>query len=123
MCRHLLSVEFPAGWLVKQGRHAEALAVIAALEDAPGDISDPNVRRTFLGIREAVTLEGVDVKLHHELKSGKADLGDIEKAKMENSKGEGMWKLLFKNGRSQNFRRASLAVTVQCFQVWIDGSL
>ncbi|KAI5119895.1 hypothetical protein M0805_003699 [Coniferiporia weirii] len=77
-------------WLVKHGRHAEALAVISALDSK--DITDPEVQRTYIGIRETVIAEG--------------------------SVGDGTTELreLFTHGRSQNFRRAALAVTAQCFQ-------
>lgn len=79
-------------WLFKAGRKAEALAVIAALEDKP--VTDEHVRTTFRGIREAVELEspGVD-------KDAKAEL-----------------KELFTGGPSQNFRRVCLGIVVQCFQ-------
>lgn len=75
--------------MVKHGRPAEALAVISALDDK--DISDPEVQRTYLGIHETIVAEGGFEKGSH--------LGE-----------------LFTHGRSQNFRRAALAVTAQCFQ-------
>ncbi|EPQ59314.1 sugar transporter [Gloeophyllum trabeum ATCC 11539] len=75
-------------WLVKNGRNAEALAVISALDDKPP--SDPDVQRTFIGIREAVAMEGG---------AGKASLRE-----------------LFHRGPSQNFRRAALGIVNQCFQ-------
>lgn len=86
-------------WLVKHGRHAEALAVISALDDAPA--SDPEVQRTYHGIREAVLMEDVSGSNVTEkgARQGKASL-----------------KELFSHGRSQNFRRASLGVINQCFQ-------
>ena len=74
-------------WLVKHGHHAEALAVISALDNT--DIHDPEVQRTYIGIHEAIL--AVD------------------------SKGTNL-KELFTHGRGQNFRRASLAVISQCFQ-------
>lgn len=77
-------------WLVKHGRHAEALAVISALDDK--DITDPEVQRTYLGIHETVVAEG-------EIGTKPTSLGE-----------------LFTHGRSQNFRRAALAITAQCFQ-------
>lgn len=83
-------------WLVKHGRHAEALAVISALDDAP--VSNPEVMRTYHAIREAVIMEGAVV-------TEKGDYQD--KASL---------KELFTHGRSQNFRRAALGVIVQCFQ-------
>lgn len=77
-------------WLAKEGRNAEALAVISALEDKPFD--DPSVQQTFLGIREAVNSE-------EQSATGKSVLREV-----------------FKGGRSQNFRRAALGVINQCFQ-------
>jgi len=75
-------------WLLKNGRTAESLAVISALENKP--ITDAEVQRTFYAIREAVAIEGG---------GGKASL-----------------KELFHNGPSQNFHRAFLGVVAQCFQ-------
>ncbi|KAL5494751.1 hypothetical protein ACEPAI_212 [Sanghuangporus weigelae] len=77
-------------WLVKHGRHAEALSVICALDDK--DISDPEVQRTYIAIHETVVAEGG-------FGSESTNLSE-----------------LFTHGRSQNFRRAALAVTSQCFQ-------
>ena len=77
-------------WLVKHGRHAEALAVISALDNT--DINDPEVQRTYIGIHETILAEG-----------------DVD------SKGTNL-KELFTHGRGQNFRRASLAIISQCFQ-------
>ena len=77
-------------WLVKHGRHAEALAVISALDNT--DIHDPEVQRTYIGIHETILAEG-----------------DVD------SKGTNL-KELFTHGRGQNFRRASLAIISQCFQ-------
>lgn len=77
-------------WLVKHGRHAEALAVITALDNT--DIDDPEVQRTYIGIHETIVAEG--------------DLSN---------EGTNL-KELFTHGRGQNFRRASLAVISQCFQ-------
>ncbi|KAA1466224.1 general substrate transporter [Dentipellis sp. KUC8613] len=75
-------------WLVKQGRDAEAIAVISALDDKPH--TDPEVRQLYHGIREAVLVEG--------------------------SASEASLKELFHGGPTQNFRRAALGVIVQCFQ-------
>lgn len=86
-------------WLVKTGRPAEAIAVISALEDKP--VSDPEVRRTFEGMREAVVAEGGG--------SDKRENGQSAGAKTS-------LKELFSGGRSQNFRRVALGVTIQCFQ-------
>ncbi|EJC98736.1 general substrate transporter [Fomitiporia mediterranea MF3/22] len=77
-------------WLVKHGRHAEALAIISAMDDK--DISDAEVQRTYIAIHETVVAEG--------------GLGENTTNLSE----------LFTHGRSQNFRRAALAVTSQCFQ-------
>ncbi|KAI0774413.1 general substrate transporter [Fomes fomentarius] len=77
-------------WLAKHGRNAEALAVISALDGKPH--TDPGVRQTYNGIREAVASE--------------AHLGDDSSTLRE----------VFTGGRSQNFRRAFLGVVVQCFQ-------
>ena len=77
-------------WLVKHGRHAEALAVISSLDNT--DIHDPEVQRTYIGIHETILAEG-----------------DVD------SKGTNL-KELFTHGRGQNFRRASLAIISQCFQ-------
>ncbi|KAG7087306.1 hypothetical protein E1B28_013284 [Marasmius oreades] len=76
-------------WLLKAKRPAEALAVISALDDKP--TSDEEVRRTFHAIQEAVNAEtGID----------------------ENPS----LKELLSGGRSQNFRRVTLGIVVQCFQ-------
>ncbi|KIK92786.1 hypothetical protein PAXRUDRAFT_829626 [Paxillus rubicundulus Ve08.2h10] len=82
----------PCCRLVKHGRHAEALAVISAMEDKP--ISDAHVQRTYYGILEAVAVEfsgtsGGDKTSLRELLTG---------------------------GRSQNFRRTAIAVVCQMFQ-------
>ncbi|KAF9230631.1 general substrate transporter [Melanogaster broomeanus] len=87
-------------WLVKHGRNAEAVAVISALEDKPSN--DPEVQRTFYAIREAVQIE--------ELVSPRSQ--DIHDTKQKSRP----LRELFTNGRSQNFRRASLGVINQCFQ-------
>ncbi|KAG8716410.1 hypothetical protein FRC11_013393 [Ceratobasidium sp. 423] len=88
-------------WLVNQGRHAEALAVISALEDKPHD--HPDVQRTFLAIREAALAE-------HTL-SEKGEKG--EKGKMQHKFNLGE---LLHGGRPQNFRRATLGIVIQAFQ-------
>ncbi|KAH7924024.1 general substrate transporter [Leucogyrophana mollusca] len=90
-------------WLVKHGRSAEAMAVISALEDRPP--SDSEVKRTFHAIREAVVIEdlsGSDV--------------DIDNKGFKKTSGKSSLRSIFTNGRSQNFRRATLGVVNQCFQ-------
>jgi hypothetical protein len=81
--------------LVNQERHAEALAVISALEDKPHN--HPDVQRTFSAIREAALAENTlseKGKSHH-----KFNLRE-----------------LLHGGRSQNFRRATLGIVIQAFQ-------
>ncbi|KAG1890589.1 uncharacterized protein F5891DRAFT_1131629 [Suillus fuscotomentosus] len=78
-------IEFLPGspkWLVNHGRNAEAMAVISAMEDKPPP--DPEVQRTYYGIREAVAVE--------------------------TSTGQGSLRELITGGRSQNFRRTVIAV-------------
>ncbi|KAJ3937322.1 MAG: general substrate transporter [Lentinula lateritia] len=82
-------------WLMKAGRPAEALAVISALEDKPH--TDSTVRTTFHAIKEAVALEGSNIDT----------LSSSEKASLSE---------LFTGGRTQNFRRVTLGVIIQCFQ-------
>lgn len=78
-------------WLAKHGRDAEALAVIAALEDK--DYTAESVQLTYHGIHEALAAEsGSDMEQRSPLRD------------------------VFTNGRSQNFRRAFLGVVNQCFQ-------
>ncbi|KAG2108325.1 general substrate transporter [Suillus cothurnatus] len=74
-------------WLVKHGRNAEAMAVISAMEDKPP--TDPEVQRTYYGIREAVAVETSSQGSIRELTTG---------------------------GRSQNFRRTAIAVVCQMMQ-------
>lgn len=74
-------------WLVKHGRNAEAMAVISAMEDKPP--TDPEVQRTYYGIREAVAVE---------------------------TSSQGSLRELTTGGRSQNFRRTSIAVACQMMQ-------
>jgi hypothetical protein len=73
-------------WLVGRGRHAEAIAVLAALDGKPVD--DREVLETWKGIVESA-------------------------AQME---GEYSFRELFTHGRTQHFRRMALGVLVQCFQ-------
>jgi hypothetical protein len=81
--------------LVKQGKDAEALAVLAALDDLP--YTDPKIQQLYHAIRETVEIEDGGGK--------KSSLRD-----------------LFTGGRSQNFRRAMLGIVIQCFQQ-ITGKL
>lgn len=73
-------------WLVGQDRHAEAIAVLAALDGKPVD--DQEVLDTWKGIVDSA-------------------------AQME---GEYSFRELFTHGRTQHFRRMALGVLVQCFQ-------
>ncbi|KAI0033759.1 general substrate transporter [Vararia minispora EC-137] len=77
-------------WLAKQGRDVETLAVLAALEDKP--YTDPEVQQTYHAIRETLCVEENSARRTDNLR------------------------VLFTHGPRQNFRRAALAVTVQCFQ-------
>jgi len=86
-------------WLAKHGRHAEALAVISALENK--HFTDEEVQRTYIAIHEAVVIE-----------SG-ADTSDTS---TRSAKDSSRLSELFTSGRSQNFRRATLGVVIQCFQ-------
>ncbi|KAG9127543.1 hypothetical protein FRC07_012559 [Ceratobasidium sp. 392] len=81
-------------WLVNQGRHAEAIAVISALEDKPH--THPDVQRTFLAIHEAALSEHT---MSEDGKPSKLQLGE-----------------LLHGGRTQNFRRATLGIVNQAFQ-------
>ncbi|KAG2108323.1 general substrate transporter [Suillus cothurnatus] len=74
-------------WLVKRGRNAEAMAVISAMEDKPP--IDPEVQRTYYGIREAVAVE---------------------------TSSQGSLRELTTGGRSQNFRRTVIAVVFMVMQ-------
>lgn len=74
-------------WLVAQGRHAEAIAVLAALDNTTVD--DPEVRQTFHGILDAVAQE---------------------------NPGSFSVKELLHNGKQQHFRRTLLGALAQCFQ-------
>ncbi|KAG1865080.1 hypothetical protein C8R48DRAFT_797665, partial [Suillus tomentosus] len=81
--------------LVNHGRNAEAMAVISAMEDKPPP--DPEVQRTYYGIREAVAVE--------------------------TSTGQGSLRELITGGRSQNFRRTVIAVVCQMMQQLIGINL
>lgn len=72
---------------MKHGRNAEAMAVISAMEDKP--LSDPEVQRTYYGIREAIAVETSSHGILRELTTG---------------------------GRSQNFRRTAIAMICMSMQ-------
>jgi hypothetical protein len=74
-------------WLASKGRHAESLAVLAALDDKPVD--DREVLQTWHGICDAVAAE---------------------------EEGGFSFKMLFQNGKQQHFRRTLLGILAQCFQ-------
>ena len=71
-------------WLVGQGRHVEAIAVLAALDDKPVD--HPEVLDTWKGIVDSAS----------------------------QSEGDFAFGELFHHGRVQHFRRTCLGVLVQC---------
>ena len=73
-------------WLASKGRHAEALAVLAALDGTTVD--DPVVQKTWRGIVDAIAHSAGDFEI----------------------------KQLFTHGKSQHFRRMMLGVAAQCFQ-------
>lgn len=73
-------------WLASKGRHAESIAVLAALQNAPVD--DPDVLRTWTGIVE------LNAK----------------------SVGDFALKELFTHGPGQHFRRTTLGILAQAFQ-------
>ncbi|KAH7921981.1 general substrate transporter [Leucogyrophana mollusca] len=89
-------------WLVKHGHHAEAMAVISALEDK--DPSDAEVQRTYYGIREAVAIESPGV------------LASEEKIESKPRPSKASLRELLTGGRSQNFRRATIGVVCQMMQ-------
>lgn len=74
-------------WLVAKGRHAEALAVLAALDGS--SVDEKSVLKTWRGICDAVA---------------------------EQEEAGFAFKELTTHGKSQNFRRTLLGVLAQCFQ-------
>ncbi|KAH7916336.1 general substrate transporter [Hygrophoropsis aurantiaca] len=92
-------------WLVKHGRHAEAMAVLSAIDDKPP--SDPGVQRTYYAMREAVAMEDTFSKGSKDKSESSMDNGQDQKVPL---------KELLTGGRSQNFRRAALAIVCQCCQ-------
>ncbi|TFK43653.1 general substrate transporter [Crucibulum laeve] len=89
-------------WLLKSNRPAEAMAVISALDDKP--ITDPQVKRTFHAISEAVEMEDLEPRTFGAEKS--STMASRKPSLRE----------LFTGGRTQNFRRVSLGIVIQCFQ-------
>lgn len=89
--------------LVKYGRPAEAMAVLSALDDKP--MTNEQVQQTFHAIVESVALEELGTYSKESV---------IEPQKPRETKVS--LKELFTGGRSQNFRRVSLGVAIQCFQ-------
>lgn len=81
------------------------MAVISALDDKP--ISDPEVRRTFHAISEAVAMEGGSVS---------TEVGTVTEKNRPELATPFSLKELFTGGRSQNFRRVMLGIVIQCFQ-------
>lgn len=74
-------------YLVRAGKNDEALAVLAALADAP--VTDPEVLQTWRGICDVTAIEGA-----HAFKFGE----------------------LLTHGKTQNFRRTMIGILAQCFQ-------
>jgi MFS family permease len=73
-------------WLASKGKHAEALAVLAALDNKPVD--DKHVLQTWHGICDAVAAEQGGFSL----------------------------RMLMQNGKTQHLRRTLLGILAQCFQ-------
>lgn len=73
-------------WLASKGRHAEALAVLAALDGTT--VHDPEVLKTWRGIVDAISHSASDFEI----------------------------KQLFTHGKSQHFRRTVLGCGAQLFQ-------
>jgi hypothetical protein len=78
------------------------MPLIRAVSDKP--TSDIKVRRTSHAIREVGTVEGT-----------KASPNTAEKSKTVQT-GQTSLKELSTGGRSQNFRRVTLGIVIQCFQ-------
>jgi hypothetical protein len=74
-------------WLASNGRHAETLAVLAALDNKP--VTDPEVLQTWHGICDAVAAE---------------------------AEGGFNMRMLTTSGKSQHLRRTLLGIAAQCFQ-------
>lgn len=78
------------GRLAREGRSAEAMEVLCALEDKAHD--HPSVQQTFRGIQDAVAAERRSPRDGFPLRH------------------------VFTGGPNQNFRRVALGVVSQCFQ-------
>jgi MFS family permease len=87
VCMYAFRLPESPRWLAAKGRHAEALAVLAALEGR--SVDDQKVLRTWTGICDAVATEA----------EGGFSFGE-----------------LFTHGKMQNFRRTMLGIMAQCFQ-------
>jgi MFS family permease len=87
ICMYAFRLPESPRWLAAKGMHAEALAVLAALDGK--SVDDPKVLRTWNGICDAVATE---------------------------SEGGFAFKELFTHGKRQNFRRTMLGILAQCFQ-------
>lgn len=86
-CMYIFRLPESPRWLVAKGKNAEALAVLAALDNT--SVSDPEVRRTWHGIVDAV--------------------------KAEDASGFS-FRQLFTGGKTQNFRRTLLGMASQMHQ-------
>jgi MFS family permease len=87
VCMYAFRLPESPRWLAAKGMHAEALAVLAALDGK--SVDDPKVLRVWHGICDAVATE---------------------------SEGGFSFKELFTHGKRQNFRRTMLGILAQCFQ-------
>ncbi|WVQ84605.1 hypothetical protein IAT38_006760 [Cryptococcus sp. DSM 104549] len=86
VCMYLFRLPESPRWLAAKGKHAESLAVLAALDNTTVD--NPEVINTFHGISDAISAE---------------------------ASGAFAWKELMSGGKTQNFRRMMLGVLIQCF--------
>ncbi|KAF9006496.1 general substrate transporter [Cyathus striatus] len=99
-------------WLLKVGRAEEALAVVSALEGK--DCRDPEVQRTFHAIQEAVALESLPTGQH--FKTNISDPALSHSSSLRRFGSRASLRELFTGGPTQNFRRVTLGVVIQCFQ-------